>query len=136
MSRAIAAPSTSGPAQFSNRRRVFMPRTMMAISSTQKMAKDSHWVHGEPPKDGLAAGQPRPAAAPTRVADEAGPGATPAVPGDRADQGVEPLAADPGLDAEPGAGDQGPQDGGQVGPAQPERGTREHRVRDAVLGPG
>ena len=46
MSSAIVATRTSGAAQFSNRRSVSMPRTMMAISSTQKMANDSHWVHG------------------------------------------------------------------------------------------
>ena len=46
MSSAIAAMSTTGAAQFSKRRSVSMPRTMMAISSTQKIANDSHCVHG------------------------------------------------------------------------------------------
>ena len=116
MNSAITATSTNGAAQFSNRRSVSMPRTMMAISSTQKSANDSHCVHGVPADDRR------------RV--------RPAVPGDRAEQDVEGLAADPGLDAEPAAGDQRPQDGRQVGPAQAERGAGEDRVRDAVLGAG
>jgi hypothetical protein len=44
-----------------------MPRTMIAISSTQNSANDSHWVHGYPPNAGVAAVQPRPATAPTSV---------------------------------------------------------------------
>ena len=44
-----------------------------------------------------------------------------------------PCAADPGLDAEPAAGDGGPDQRGEVGAAQPEGGAGEDRERDAVL---
>ncbi len=44
-----------------------MPRTMMAICSTQKIANDSHCVHGYPPKTGVACVQPFPASAPIRM---------------------------------------------------------------------
>src|SRR5579871_6623416 len=44
ISRNAATIRTKGAAQFSKRRIVFMPRTMMKILSTQKMAKLSHNV--------------------------------------------------------------------------------------------
>src|SRR5216683_4618959 len=62
-----AATRTNGAAQFSKRRSVSMPRTMIAISSTQKIANDSHWVQGNPPMAGVAAVQPCPAIAPISV---------------------------------------------------------------------
>ena len=46
---------------------------------------------------------------------------------------VDGLAADPGLDAEPAAGDEGAQEGGEVGAARAERGAAEDRKGDAVL---
>ena len=67
MNSAITAISTTGAAQFSNRRSVSMPRTMIAISSTQKIANDSHCVHGYPPMTGVACVQPFPATAPIRM---------------------------------------------------------------------
>ena len=49
---------------------------------------------------------------------------------------VDRLAADPGLDAEPAAGDQGPQERRDVRPEDAERRPAVDRERDAVLGPG
>ncbi len=49
---------------------------------------------------------------------------------------VDRLAADPGLDAEPAAGDQGAQEGGQVRAARPERGPAENGEGDAVARAG
>src|SRR5215510_7042361 len=46
ISRNTPTTSTNGAAQFSNRRRVFMPRRMIAIWMTQKIAKLSHSVPG------------------------------------------------------------------------------------------
>ena len=66
MSSTTATTSTNGAAQFSNRRSVSMPRTMMAISSTQKIAKDSHCVHGYPPMWATLV-QPLPKMAPASV---------------------------------------------------------------------
>ena len=50
------------------------------------------------------------------------------------EHGVDGLAADPGLDAEPSAGHEGAQDGGNVGASHAERGAHENREWDAVLG--
>src|SRR5579884_32124 len=61
-----ATTSTKGAAQFSNRRNVSMPRRMMAIWITQKMAKLSHWVQGMP-ASGAALSQALPNSAPARV---------------------------------------------------------------------
>src|SRR6202011_1918358 len=58
--------STKGAAQFSKRRTISMPRRMIAIWITQKIAKLSHWVHGVP-KIGAALIQPLPKSAPARV---------------------------------------------------------------------
>src|SRR5579875_369724 len=55
---------TSGAAQFSNRRIMSMPRQMISIWITQKIANDSHIVHGYPPKTAAVA-QPGPASLPT-----------------------------------------------------------------------
>src|SRR5262249_52696522 len=52
ISRNTPSTSTNGAAQFSNRRRVFISRRMIAIWTTQKIAKLSHWVHGLPSNAG------------------------------------------------------------------------------------
>ena len=106
---------TSGAAQFSNRRSASIPRQISTIWITQKNAKLSHSVHGCPP-----------------IADAFGP----AVAGQLADDHVDRLAADPGLDAEPAAGDERPQQRRQVRAAEAVEGAGEHRERDAVLGAG
>ena len=49
---------------------------------------------------------------------------------------VDGLAADPGLDAEPAAGHQRAQHGGNVGAAHAERRAHEDRKGNAVLGAG
>jgi hypothetical protein len=46
ISSAIAPTMTNGAAQFSKRRSVSIPRTMVAICSAQNSAKDSHCVQG------------------------------------------------------------------------------------------
>jgi len=47
--------------------------------------------------------------------------------------GVDGRAADPRLDAEPAAGDQRAQDGGNVGAAHAKRRAHENRKRDAIF---
>nr|GEU28076.1 hypothetical protein [Tanacetum cinerariifolium] len=50
------------------------------------------------------------------------------------EQGVDHLAAEPGLDAVPAAGHDGAHQRGQLGAGRAERRARQHRVRDAELG--
>ena len=52
----------------------------------------------------------------------------------RDDHGVDGFPADPGLDAEPSAGNQGAKDCRDVCAEDSERGAREDRKRDAVFG--
>src|SRR5215203_815821 len=51
-------------------------------------------------------------------------------------EGVEGGSAEPGLNAEPTAGHEGPGDGREVSPPDPERGADKDRERDPVLGAG
>ncbi len=50
--------------------------------------------------------------------------------------GIDGLAADPGLNPEPSAGDQRAQNSGEIRTSHAEGSANEHRKRDAVLGPG
>lgn len=86
----------------------------MASSRAQKRTKQSQSVQGCPP-----------------ISPAAGPAAE-----ELAEQREDADAADPGLDAEPRAGDGGPDQGGQVRAAQPEGGAGQDREGNAVLGPG
>src|SRR5437879_5703354 len=52
------------------------------------------------------------------------------------DHGVDGLAADPGLNAEPAAGNESAQNGGNVGAENSEGGARKNREWDAVLRAG
>src|SRR5213078_3283287 len=54
----------------------------------------------------------------------------------RYDHGVDGFAADPGLDAEPAAGNKSAQNGGNVGAENAEGSARKNRERDAVLRAG